>query len=252
MDSKAKHRLRSLITANSTPLLDAPLRLEGWRCTIDGTKLSSDPTHAIYKSVTGKHLQQFLHDKHILPSDAFSDVDWEGLETATSHFPPLYRLWMSKHVSGFFSVGKMMKLWDFWDHQRCPCCRHVKEDKVHLLTCPETSCVAKWSDSVTGLSEWLQEMDTLPAIRHCIVAALAARTVTQSFQAVGDASVAAAAAAQDRIGWINFTEGKISKQWRQLQDAHYRATHSRRTQEQWAAGLITTLLSNTNTTQRLR
>jgi hypothetical protein len=86
-------------------------------------------------------------------------------------------------------------------------------------------------------------MDTLPTIRHCIVAALSARTVTQSFQAVGAASVATAAAAQDRIGWINFTEGKISRQWGQLQNDHYRAIHSRRTQDQWVAGLVTTLLS---------
>jgi hypothetical protein len=48
---------------------------------------------------------------------------------------------MSKHVSGFFGIDKMMKHWDFWDHQKCPCCQHVKEDKHHLLTCPETSCV---------------------------------------------------------------------------------------------------------------
>jgi hypothetical protein len=241
MDLKAKTRLRSLISTHSLPA--APLRYEGWRCTLNGVKLSSDPTKAIYKSVIGKQLQQHLHAKNILPSDVFSDVDWDALESATDHFPPLYRLWMSKHVSGFFPIGKMMKNWEFWDHQRCPCCSHVKEDKVHLLTCPEPSCVAKWADSVQGLAEWLRDMDTLPAIRRCVVAALSARTVTQSFHAVGDESVVLVAADQDRIGWINFTEGKISRRWRQLQGAHYRATNSLRTPEQWAAGLITSLLS---------
>jgi hypothetical protein len=65
----------------------------------------------------------------------------------------------------------------------------------------------------------------------------------QSFQAVGDETVAPAAAAQDHIGWINFTEGKISRRWRQLQSDYYQATHSRRTPDQWTAGLVNTLLS---------
>jgi hypothetical protein len=62
------------------------------------------------------------------------------METATDLFPPLYRPWVSKHVSGFFGTGTMMKNWDFWDHSRCPCCDHVREDKIHLLTCPQHAC----------------------------------------------------------------------------------------------------------------
>jgi hypothetical protein len=150
---------------------------------------------------------------------------------------------MSKHVSGFFGIGKMMKHWNFWNHQRCPCCHHVKEDKQHLMTCPEASCIAKWNESIQGLSEWLQEMDTLPAVRLCLVSALSSRTTSQSFVDVGHADIHSAAAAQDRIGWLNFTEGKISKGWRQLQASYYQQIQSRRTADQWAAGLVTTLLS---------
>jgi hypothetical protein len=63
------------------------------------------------------------------------------------------------------------------------------------------------------------------------------------FKAVSAASIRPAAIAQDRIGWMNFTEGKISKQLRQLLAARYQSTHSRHTANQWAAGLVTTLLS---------
>jgi hypothetical protein len=153
---------------------------------------------------------------------------------------------MSKHVSGFFGTGKMMKHWDFWDHQKCPCCLHIKEDKHHLLTCPETSCVEKWADSVQGLQEWLQEVDTAPAIRHCIISALSARKIEQSFQAVSLEGSLPAAIAQDRIGWVGLTEGRISKQWSKLQDKHYRRIQSKRSAGQWAAGLVTSLLSITH------
>jgi hypothetical protein len=86
-------------------------------------------------------------------------------------------------------------------------------------------------------------MDTVLAVRQCIVLALSARNLTQTFEAVSAASIWPAAITQDRIGWMNFTEGKISKQWRQLQAAHYQSTHSRCIANQWAVGLVTTLLS---------
>jgi hypothetical protein len=206
-------------------------------------KITSDPSKQVYKAVMGKQLQSHLHARQILPSAAFSDVDWDAIDSATAHFPPLYKLWMSKHVSGFFGMGKMMKHWKFWNHQKCPCCRHVKEDKAHLLTCPKQSCIDQWNTSVQGLAEWLQEMDTVPAVRQCIVLALSARNLMQTFEAVSATSIRTIAMAQDHIGWINFTEGKISKRWRQLQTAHYQSAHSRHTADQWAAGLVTSLLS---------
>ena len=128
---------------------------------------------------------------------------------------------MSKHVSGFFGIGKMMKHWNFWEHQKCPCCQHVKEDKHHLLTCPEPSCVAKWADSVNGLQEWLQDVDTAPDIQHCIISALSAWWIDQSFQEVSHDLSLPATLAQDRIGWVAFMEGHISTLWRKHQAAHY-------------------------------
>jgi hypothetical protein len=52
-----------------------------------------------------------------------------------------------------------------------------------------------------------------------------------------------AAQAQDQIGWLHTTEGKISVQWKHLQAEHYRSIDSRRSPGKWAAGLITNLLS---------
>jgi hypothetical protein len=42
---------------------------------------------------------------------AFSEIDWDVMQLETDLFPPLYRLWVSKHVSGFFGMGLMMKHW---------------------------------------------------------------------------------------------------------------------------------------------
>jgi hypothetical protein len=52
----------------------------------------------------------------------------------------------------------------------------------------------------------------------------------------------AAATTQDRIGWRNFVEGKISKEWRILQSRHYLEIASRRSGDRWAEKLVTKLL----------
>ena len=153
---------------------------------------------------------------------------------------------MTKHVSGFFALGKMMKHWDFWDHQKCPCCSHIKEDKAHLLTCPEVSCATRWEQSIQGLREWLQEMDTAPDIQYCLVNTLAAQRVAQSFQAFGRGIAGPAAVAQDHIRWLHLTEGEVSRTWRQIQSDYYHSIASKRSASKWAMGLVTTLLSMTH------
>jgi hypothetical protein len=246
MDLQAKARLRSLIAASASPLPKAPIYYEGWRCVVDGIKITSDPAAIVRNSIFGKQLQASLQERDLLSSDAFQDIDWDAIDSALAQCPPLYRLWVTKHVSGFFANGKMMKHWGFWDNQRCPCCHHIKEDKEHLLICPAPSCVEKWAASVQGLQEWLQEVDTAPALMHCISHALAARKLNQSFQAVCSGVAHPAAVAQDRIGWVHFTEGKISKHWKAIQSDYYHTLESPRSAHQWASGLVANLLAMTH------
>jgi hypothetical protein len=164
------------------------------------------------------------------------------METATDLFPPLYQLWASKHVSGFFGFGVMMKHWNFWDHSRCPCCNHVREDKLHLLICPHPDCYDTWQDSFLGLEAWMTEADTDPTIMECILLSLETRNPNQLFTAFRNPRTLQASQAQDRIGWLHTMEGKLSSKWRLLQAEHYRSIDSLRSPGKWAAGLITNLL----------
>ena len=88
--------------------------------------------------------------------------------------------------------------------------------------------------------------DTAPAICDCFLSTLATCDPQQSFEEFSDEEVLHAACSQDKIGWIFTTEGKISKEWRKIQDTHYRYNRSRRTAKKWAAALVTQLLSLTH------
>ena len=62
----------------------------------------------------------------------------------------------------------------------------------------------------------------------------------------------AAARDQDKIGWHNFLEGRISTLWRKLQHKHLRAEGSRRSSRRWASSLVANLLEITHSTWTAR
>jgi hypothetical protein len=226
MDQLAKDRLVTLY--DFPPALTCPSSIahEGWQCTVNGRKITTHPAKAVCRAVFGTKLCTFLSGKQRLIPQAFADIDWDAMETATDHFPPLYRLWVSKHVSVFFGHGVMMKHWEFWDHSRCPCCEHAREDKVHLLTCTHPDSNDAWQESLLGLEAWMLDTDTDPTICDCILLGLETRDPTQTFTLFRNPRSFQAAQAQDRIGWMNTMEGKLSHKWQKLQADYYKSIDS--------------------------
>jgi hypothetical protein len=106
MDHRAKACLWSLMSSSAHPLPEARLHGEGWHCIVNGIKVTSDPAPAVRKAVFGNRLQRHLQECNSLSPAAFQDVDWDAIELATAHFPPLYKLWMTKHVSDFLLLEK--------------------------------------------------------------------------------------------------------------------------------------------------
>jgi len=88
--------------------------------------------------------------------------------------------------------------------------------------------------------------DTDPGIMECILLGLETRDPTQLFAEYSQPHTLQAAQAQDRIGWLHTTDGKLSAKWRLVQAAYYRSIDSRRSPGKWAAGLITNLLMVTH------
>lgn len=246
MDKKAKERLYEDLAKVPVPRCPSNIAFEGWQCIVLNHKATSDPSHVIRHAVFGVQLREHQVSRGLITREAFNDINWAAIKLASDHFPPLYRLWVAKHVSGFFGVGHMMEHWEFWDHSRCPCCDHEDETKVHFLTCPALSCSEHWAESLLGLRAWMDEVDTDPDIRDCIYNTLATRNPKQSFVTFSTARTLQAARAQDRIGWMFTTEGKMSYEWLSLQETHYSLYNPRRSARSWAAGLTTNLLHVTH------
>ena len=239
MDTTTKAKLDQLVSA---PFIPTPsdIKFEGWSCWIKDVKMMTDVTTAVLWTIHEETMKGYLLDPHHnqMSFAAFKLVDWFSVQLALLDFSPLFQLWALKHVSHYCSVGHMQIRWRFWDHDRCPCCQQEDETTTHLLTCPHAGMTSTWLSNVTLLHQWLDEVDTHPDITLCFVQTLEMRNPYQLFTAFSTQTCQDAAAEQDIIGWQNFTEGKLSKWWKKLQDSHYREGALQWSATRWMQSLI--------------
>jgi len=189
-------------------------------------------------------MQEHCHIKEGLPCDAFFLIDWDAIEDATASSPNLFNLWMTKQVSGFCAVGKMMKRWRFWENSKCHSCDEPKEDATHILYCPHDDCHKAWDEAIMGFEVWMQEVKTDPDIQYCFLTALRARDPHTLFCAyVNSPKLQLTAEEQDCIGWKHFMKGRVARGWRDIQDDYYQATGSKQSSRWWMEGLVSNLLS---------
>ena len=164
---------------------------------------------------------------------AFDLIDWSAVWESLLGFAPLFCMWASKHVSRYCAVGHMQIRWGFWDHDCCPCCHLPDETTTHLLLCQHPGMKLTWSIQVDTLKDWMEEVDTHPNIIEWFIAMLMTRDSSDSFAANSSNFCQDVALAQDKIGWQNLVEGKLSMLWRDLQDEHYSSIGSRQLQPVW-------------------
>lgn len=134
----------------------------------------------------------------------------------------------------------MMKLWKFWENDKCPCCQEENETTFHLIYCEDEGMAMTWQDSLKELDTWLLEEDTAPEISACIMKTLTPREPTD-FKEFGKGLATQAAKDQDRIGWFHFVEGKIAQSWETAQHEYYMRKGSDKSGRTWASGLVTQL-----------
>ena len=222
MDIQAKDRVDRMFAAQVLPPPSA-IKFKGWSCLIDDSKLTTNPVDALLFQIHEAPMKEFLArpDHLCMTETGFDLVDWWTIQRSLDGFLEMFWVWASKHMSHFCGVGWMQKICGFWDHGQCPHCQQENETMTHVLLCSGNGTDQEWSNHVLILGLWLAEVDRHPAIHHCIIASLSSRMVATSFVAHVNPVCIEATEDQDIIGWQNFMEGKIAKQWGTLQLAYY-------------------------------
>jgi hypothetical protein len=120
MDLSAKAHWLS--TASLAHPYFAELPGEPWAVWSHGIKISSRLHSQLVTSIHGRDASDWWSEKQRFGPDpsSVSLVDWDACGRAMKAAPTTRRHWVSKHVSGFCSVGKMMARWNQWPTSDCP------------------------------------------------------------------------------------------------------------------------------------
>ena len=188
-------------------------------------------------------LQEWLHKCNRLHRDIFDCVDWDANDDAFSNAPTLFSLWATKHISSICGVGKMMKIWKYWDDSACLSCDESVETTHHVMLCPCVEHMLAWDEAIAGLEAWMVEVNMDPKILHCICWTLQSRDPSHLFVACTENGTWAVVKEQDKIGWMNFLEGRISRKWQEWQEEYYLLHQSRWMVRTWVEGLVSNLLA---------
>ena len=255
-DYLAKHALQSyhvnLADSESRgPRLatEPRLPLEVARVYVDGVKQTTDVSKGLSFAMGRAMSRDYRASKKKNPMaiDTFESIDFQALDLALRDKPRMYHVWYSKQTSGWCATGAKLAQWDSSADSRCPNCYGLDEDADHLLQCRSAHRTALLQKSISELSEWMDLNATHPVL---------AKLVRFYLQGRGQSKLSSIAnipdgfhrlcQEQDQIGWRNFTEGQISKQFRVIQARFLRIRHPRRNADSWLRGFISKLLAMTH------
>jgi hypothetical protein len=234
MDLLAKQRLalQSLVvTPPGNTITDEP-----WQLWLGEAKISNKLPEQLYTHFSKPRAKKYWAKR--LPPASFDDVDWNATGHASRNLSFGQRVSKTKRVVGMLGVGKFMHTWKIWEQAACPQCDAPLEDMEHVLKCPKADDC--WVSIWTSMLTWFSQHPTYPSVIDAIYDNLVLwRSGDNAGVALDENSTASAAIqAQTVIGWRNFLDGFLAREWRAMQTLFYEETKSRRSSLRWVSLLI--------------
>ena len=255
-DHLAKHRLQSYhydlaVSDERGPRLQAEPRLplEVARVYVDGEKQTTDVSKGLSFAMGRARARDYRASKrkNQMELETFDCIDFPALQLALRGKPQMYQVWYSKQTSGWCATGAKLAQWDSDADSRCPNCFGLDEDAGHLMQCRSAHRTALLHKTIEELKKWMEDNDTHPALEILVHFYLRGRGKrTLSLYPKLPAKFVQLCHEQDLIGWRNFTEGQISKQFREIQSRFLRVRHPRRNVDAWLRGFVGKLLAMTH------
>ena len=171
---------------------------------------------------------QYWEKKERIETGVGEDVDWESHSKAIKNFIP-WRMWLTKHCSGWVGSGKMMLKWNYRDNAKCPRC-----DK-----CQHVGNINSFIKATEPLKEWLKET-TSPRIKSLVMTHMKAyqRDIPVNGFRTSNEETKQLSQAQDALGRRSFGAGFLAHGWRDLQMKYYGGTEGKEKSTRWVTKLI--------------
>ena len=214
---------------------------------VDTFKQTSDPKEAIRYSC-GKNLaRRFLTTEIGWSTTQFDLVDWDNLHGCLRSKPEGFRTWLSKQHSNFCATGLQMKRWFNTEDSSCPSCGAPDERAEHLCRCKNDDRRKLLTDCTADLVRWMSiGENTHPDIIIWVERYILGQGNFPTMFDHPPTDLRELANEQREIGWRNFMEGRISKQFFRIQFCHLIHARSRITAAAWTRTFISKILHITH------
>ena len=183
---------------------------------IDGLKVTGDVGEAIRFAKGMEEAREFLVGSEKWSNEKFDEVDWKTLDRCMKIKSKGYKIWMTKHHSGFCGTRVQVgySSGDEDPDVKCPNCVE-RENSAHLCSCPDEDRTRLICENAEDLESWMNKGGkTHYEITYWIPRWIKCRGV-RKLQEMGSMTgeMMMLTKNQDVIGFRHFMEGRISKQF---------------------------------------
>jgi ribonuclease HI len=214
---------------------------------VENYKQTTDPAEPTRYSRSKQLAGNFLTTEVGWTTYQFDLVDWDSLHKCLQSKPEGFKTWLAKQHSNFCATRLQMKRWYGADDSSCPSCGSPDERAEHLCKCPSSDRRKLLIECTTDLVRWMSigdntHPDLITWVEQYILGG-------GKFPTVFDyptPSLKDLVQEQNTIGWRNFMEGRISKQFLRVQFCHLIHANSRITAESWTKTFISKILHITH------
>ena len=123
------------------------------------TPIQSNLLKTIRREAGRKRARTYWRKKKSINADTEHWIDWKVVHKSHKALDPSNNKWLSKWMTGFCGVGKMMKIYGFQTHSKCPKCQQDNETTDHVLQCQSYGTHCLWQKSMRELSTWIADND---------------------------------------------------------------------------------------------
>ena len=220
---------------------------EKTRILVNGIKATSSIKTLLYREWGRQAARDLFHRKNIIQQQHFDYVHWDGLRLAMTTLPQMYKVWVTKHVSGSCATNRHLSKMDSRVVNRCPCCGRRNESIIHITRCTNEGRRLMFEQTVQELVIWMTRSHSHPEIILAVESYLTYRGRVSMKRICQDSSILQRFAQEtDRLGWRNFTEARISKALFDIQEEWLKQTGSRWYIERWTKQFLIKVLDITH------
>jgi hypothetical protein len=242
MDSLVKAHWLTATEGDYLPV--QAIKFEPWSVWAADVKFIHPIKHDMYSHIHNPILDEYWHSRDRYQPATQDNWDWQALADAMKKTTITRRHWLTKHTSGWCSVGVMAKRWKLRASDACPRCTSVETTR-HVWRCQHQGALEVWDKSMERLQLEMGRLYTNPSITQVILQRLhdwKRHRPLRRIHGVTDA-LSQAIASQDKLGWGSFLEGGFSKYWRSTQERYILYSSSHKSSRQWATALILKLFN---------